>query len=164
MVKIRKNNFSERGFKSLEGNVGQILKPVFANKKDDFLVITNFNKNWQQIVGEKCYQFCFPKKVKFEKNKKSNGVLTIGATNSSIAFYLEASTNQIIENIASYYGYKIISEIRIIQEPKILEEKMEKIMIPTSDHNQNLIANLTLPVKDLELKSILQKLGQSILK
>ena len=165
---MKQNSFTNQGqnfgFKTLEKNISQILKPVFAKKKDDFLVINNLNKNWQKIVGEKCWQFCFPKKIKFEKNKKANGVLTVGANNSAIAFYLEASSNQIIENIAAYYGYKVVGEIRIVQEPKILAEEPQKIDHKLSASQENFIAKTTTIIQDDELKSILQKLGQSILK
>ncbi len=156
------------GFRSLENKISQILKPIFVqgkNRKDNFLVIGNLNKNWQKIIGEKCWQFCSPKKIKFEKNKKAAGILTIAVNNSATAFYLEASTNQIIENIASYYGYKIVAEIRIIQEPKILvAEKPDEIIKDNIVQNQDLIANSTAIIKDAELKDILQKLGKLTLK
>ncbi len=165
---MRQNNLYKTGFLPLEKNISQILKPIFVKgqkTKDNFLVINNLNKNWQKIIGDKCWQFCTPKKIKFEKNKKADGVLTIAANSSAIAFYLEASTNQIIENIASYYGYKIISDIRIIQEPKVLVgEKLAEINQNISQKSKDLIFNSTLEIKDQELREILQKLGKSILK
>jgi hypothetical protein len=163
---MRQSNLYKTGFLPLEKNISQILKPIFvkgAKTRDDFLVINNLNKNWQKIIGEKCWQFCWPKKIKFEKNKKVNGVLTIVVNNSATAFYLEASANQIIENIASYYGYKVVGEIRIIQEPKILvENKSVEINQNISQKNRDLINDATLAIKDQELKSILQQLGTSI--
>jgi len=162
------SNLYKTGFLPLEKNISQILKPIFVKgrkNKDSFLVINNLNKNWQKIIGEKCWQFCAPKKIKFEKNKKADGVLAISANNSAIAFYLEAGTNQIIENIASYYGYKIISDIRIIQEPKVLvEEKLAEINKNISQKSKDLITNSTLEIKDQELREILQKLGKLTLK
>ncbi len=160
---MKQNSPTNYGFKPLEKNISQILKPVFAKKKDDFLVINHLNKNWQQIAGEKCWQFCFPRKIKFEKNKKVNGVLTIVAHNSSIAFYLEASSGQIIENIAAYYGYKVVGEIRIVQEPKILEVEQKKSDAKISAVKEEFIAKSTTTIQDDELKSILQKLGKLIL-
>ena len=151
-------------FTSLEKNISQIIKPIFARKKDNFLVINNLGKNWHKIVGQKCWQFCYPKKIKFSRGKKSNGVLTITSNNSSIAFYIDANSNQIIENIASYYGYKIISEIRIIQELKILAEKPVKIQKKMSPKQQEFINQSTQIIKDEGLKSVLQQLAKSIFK
>ncbi|MFT6333252.1 MAG: hypothetical protein ACJAW3_001611 [Lentimonas sp.] len=153
-----------RHLTSLEENISRILKPLFAKKKDNFLVISNLRKNWPKIIGNDYHQFCFPKRIKFPKGKKNNAILTISASNSAIGFYLEATSNQIIENIASYYGYKIISEIRIIQEPKVLEEKKEKIPEKISPEKEKFIANSTAKIQDDALKLILQKLGKSISK
>ncbi|MCE3255530.1 MAG: hypothetical protein K0R25_1024 [Rickettsiaceae bacterium] len=150
------------GLSPLTDKIGQVLKPIFAKRKDDFLILGNLSKNWQKIVGEKCWQFCHPKKVKFEKNKKANGVLSISAYNSSIGFYLEANSSQIIENIASYYGYKIISEIRIIQEPKQLDQKPKEVAEEINQKQQDFILESTTKIEDKELKNILQKLGKSI--
>ncbi len=162
---MRQNNLQNTGFRPLESQISQILKPIFFKKKDSFLVINNLNKNWQKIVGERCWQFCHPKKIKFEKNKKADALLTIAADNSAIAFYLEANNNQIVENIASYYGYKVVADIRIVQEPRILvERKLVEINQNISQKNQELINDVTLQIKDPELKSILQKLGRLIFK
>ena len=167
-IKMKKNNLGKKGFNqgflALEKNLSRILKPVLFKKKTDFLVINNLSKNWQKIVGENCWQFCLPKKIKFEKNKKANGLLTIGAHNSSVAFYLEAGTNLIIQNIASYYGYKIVSEIRIIQEPKTIKIEQKKTAPKLNPEQEELITNSIKSIKDEGLKSILQQLGTSIFK
>ena len=152
------------GLMPIEKHISQILKPVFVKKKDNFLVIRNLNKNWQKIVGTRCWQFCSAKKINFAKNKKSDAVLTIATSNSAVAFYIEANSNQIIENIASYYGYKIVSEIRIIQEPANLAEKPIVIAKKISQEQQDFIAKSTSIIKNEELKLVLQQLGSSILR
>ncbi|MFT6106762.1 MAG: hypothetical protein ACJA0S_000438 [Rickettsiales bacterium] len=161
---MKKNNSNSYGFKTLENKISQILKPILTKKKDNFLVINNLYKNWQKIVGEQCFKHCFPKKITFEKGKKINGVLTIGAGNSAVSFYLEANSNQIIQSIASYYGYKIVGKIRIIQEPTISDQLDDKIIKAVSKESQDLINESTKIIKDEELKSVLQRLGKSILK
>jgi hypothetical protein len=148
---------------SLEENISRILKPIFAKKKDNFLVISNLNKNWSKIIGDQYFKYCFPKKITFPKNKKNNAILTISASNSSIGFFLEATSNQIIQNIASYYGYKIIAEIKIVQEPKILQEEKQKTIKIVSEEKEKSIAKSTAKIQDKELKLILEKLGKSIL-
>ncbi|MFT7086857.1 MAG: hypothetical protein ACJAZX_000277 [Rickettsiales bacterium] len=160
---MKKNNSHGYGFKPLDKNISHILKPIFTKKKDHYLVLNNLTKNWQKIIGEKCWQFCFPKKITFEKNKKSNAILTISAGNSSIGFYLESSSNQIVENIAIYFGYKIVKEIRIVQEPLNIKEEEVKIITPLSAEKQNLINKSTNFIKDEGLRSVLQKIGESII-
>lgn len=151
-------------FAPLENSISQILKPIFTKKKDNFLVINNLQRNWQKIVGEECWQFCAPKKMQFEKNKKAGASLYIKAYNSTIAFYLEANCNQIIQNIASYYGYKIVAQIRIIQEPKNVETIEKKLILENkiTVEQKKLIENYTSKIKDEDLKLTLQNLGKSI--
>ncbi|MFT6332627.1 MAG: hypothetical protein ACJAW3_000969, partial [Lentimonas sp.] len=48
---MKKNNSNNYGFRPLENKISQILKPILAKKKDNFLVINNLYKNWQKIVG-----------------------------------------------------------------------------------------------------------------
>jgi hypothetical protein len=152
----------KKHFLQLSLNVSQILKPIFNKRKDNFLVINNLNKNWQKIVGDRCWQFCIPKKVRFQKGKKNNATLYIVAYNSAIAFYLEANSTQIIQNIASYYGYKIISQIRISQELRNVEQKELILNKKIDEEQRKIIEDSTINIKDDGLKLALQNLGKSI--
>lgn len=155
------------GLSPIENSITEIIKPIFLKKRDDFLIISYLNKNWSGIVGEKFFQFCKPKKVKFSnrsKNKKNSKTLYINAYNPSIAFYLEANSNLIIEKIASYYGYKIIDEIKIFQELTDIEsknKKPEEVKINKEDEKR--ICDLTTKIKDPELKSAITRLGMNII-
>lgn len=157
------NNLGYQGFVSINDKLNHVLKPIFRKKRDNFLVIDSLNKNWQKIVGEKCHSFCFPKQVKFEKNKKNDSLLVISADNAAIAFYLESNLNQITQNIASLFGYKIVGKIRIIINPKITQTPKEQSE-NLDEKTLNLITNTTSQIEDLELKHTLVKLGKSILK
>ncbi len=163
------------GFIPLKTNISNILQPVLKKKlgkKDNFLMINNLQNNWQKIVGTTCFKFCHPKKVTFGKNKKSSTTLVISSYNSSNSFLLQSINHQIIENIASYYGHKIISEVRITQEPRSTEvgniKEQIKILSPEEqikfESKQQVINQLTNKINDQELQLVLQKLGTSILK
>lgn len=147
----------------ISAKISQILKPIFLKKKDNFVVVNNLQKNWQKIVGEQCFQFCSIKKIQFEKNKKAGASLYIRAYNSAVAFYLEANSNQIIQNIASYYGYKIVAQIKIIQEPKNIDLVKEVVKASKiSVEQQKIIEDSTDKINDKELKLVLQNLGKVI--
>lgn len=154
------SNLDFQGLKPIGSNVAEILKPVFKERKNDFLVLDSLNKNWQKIVGDKCWKFCFPKQIKFEKNKKNDALLTISAGNSAIAFYLESNLNQIIQSIAALWGYKIVGAIRIVQEPQIIEAEKKEVKIDSE--TENFIKKSTVKIKDEELKLTLENLGKSI--
>jgi hypothetical protein len=154
----------------VQNSVTKVLKPIFAKKrktKADFLILENLSKNWQQIVGQQCYEMCFAKNIKFSravKAAKNNGTLTISANSSAVGFFLEANSSQIIENIASYYGYKIISKINIVQELRMAAKKKQEASKIISATAQKTINSATQEIADENLKLTLQKLGTSILK
>jgi len=150
-----------QGFVQVEEKISNILKPILGRKKSNFVVISALNKSWINIIGEKFHQFCAPKDITFPKNQKNNGTLIIKAYNSATAFYLEINSNQIIERIAVYYGYKVISEIKIHQEPKDI--KFSKIEDKINPDQQLLIDQSISQINDPELKLILSKLGQQVL-
>ena len=152
-----------QGFIQVEEKISEILKPILGRKKSNFAVIVSLNKGWSDIIGEKFQQFCAPKDIKFAKNQKNNGTLIIKAYNPSTAFYLEASSSQIIERIAVYYGYKVISEIKIHQEPRNIKLAKLEDEIKITSNQQLLIDQSIGQINDLELKSILSRLGRTIL-
>jgi hypothetical protein len=152
-----------RGFVNIENQINSIIKPIMSKKKDNFIIIANLTKIWPEIIGKKLYQFCIPHKIHFEHKKRNAGILYIRAYNPSIAFYLEANSNQIIEKIATYYGYKIVGGIRIEQQFRNIEtHKKEKHIIVADEKQQKIIDDASSKINDPELKSILQKLGETI--
>lgn len=152
-----------QGFTQVEEKISEILKPILGKKKSNFATIISLNKGWNNIIGEKFQQFCAPKDIKFAKNQKNNGTLIIKAYNPSTAFYLEANSSQIIERIAVYYGYKLISEIKIHQEPCHIKSTKIEDKIKVDSGKQLLIDQSTVGINDPELKSILSSLGRLIL-
>lgn len=149
------------GFKKLEDNVSKIIKPISKKKKDNFIILNNLAKNWENIVGAKYAAFCFPKKLSF--NPQNQGTLFISAFNSSAAFALDSNQNYMLEKIASHFGYKIISAIKISQELRevVIKEKAKKLTLKAED--EEFIKETTKNIKDETLRHILQKLGESIL-
>lgn len=148
-----------QGFVQVEEVIGQMIKPILGKKKGNFAIITSLNKAWPTVIGEKFQQFCAPKDIKFERSQKINGTLIIKAYNPSVAFFLEANSSQIIERIAIYYGYKVISQIKIHQEPKDIKAKTHNIEVKISAPQQQIIDNVTESVTDPDLRAILSKLG-----
>jgi hypothetical protein len=170
----------------IDRSISKLLKPIFSGSKKEFTIINNLAKKWPEIVGKNYAQFCHPKSVAFSKNndslikdsknnssKKQNfntqnkAKLTIAVSNSAVAFFLESSSDLIIERIAQLYGYKAIEKIIIKQEPKnqhfeqsSLKQRQMSDLTIDSQKRLNQVMGL---VKDKELAEILTKLGQEIL-
>lgn len=150
------------GPKRLEDGIGNIIKPISKKKKDNFTILSKLIKNWKIIVGEKYYQFCHPQKIKLSTTN-NQATLFITSYNSAIAFALEGNKNQIIEQIASYFGYKIVSDIRITQELKEISLKPKNKEIKLEEKDKEFIRDTIKDVKNQDLQEILRKLGESIL-
>ena len=96
---------------------------------------------WNKIVGKTISNYCYPKSIKM---KKSNdyGILILSVERGN-EIDAEYSKNEIISKINSYFGYKLINEIKlqnlnyinkknnhksiILKSSKMFEEKINKI-------------------------------------
>ena len=151
---------SSYGLQTLDQKISNLLKPIFSGSKKEFIIINNLVKNWEEIIGKKYAGFCYPKSVSFEKNA-IGAKLTIAVHNPSIGFFLDNSSDFIIEKIATLYGHKTISRIIIKQEPKDVGSKIEE-EIKLSKKQQNELDDALKDVTDPQLAAILDKLGKDI--
>ena len=66
---------------------------------------------WNYLVGKEIASYCYPKSIKFTKtNKNATLVLLVERGNE---INIEYSKKEIINKINSYFGYKLISEVRL---------------------------------------------------
>lgn len=151
------------GLQSIDQKLAGLLKPLFQGSKKEFILINNLVKNWQEIIGKKYSEFCYPKSINLGKEKGATGKLTVGVYNSAVGFFLENNSELIIERIACFYGYKAISKIIIKQEPRIVNiDKVREIVLPKAqeDFLQERIAE----IEDQDLAATLRQLGKEIFK
>ena len=127
------------------------------------ILVNNLVKNWEEVIGKKYCEFCYPKSVNFSKDKSAGGKLTIGVYNSAVGFFLENNSELIIERIARFYGFKSISKIIIKQEPKVINSgKVREIKLPESE--EKFLQERLSEVTDADLAETLQRLGREIFK
>lgn len=154
---MSKNSY---GLQSIDQKISHLLKPIFLGSKKEFIMINNLIKNWDEIIGKKYAKFCYAKSVSFSKDK-SSGKLTIAVYNPAVGFFLDNSSELIIERIASFYGYKSITKIIICQEPKSLESS-DNSEIKLRDDQEDFLKNKIGAINDEGLAETLQKLGREI--
>jgi hypothetical protein len=148
------------GLQSIDQKLTSLLKPIFAGSKKEFIVINNLVKNWSEIIGEKYAKLCYAKSVTFDKTQKS-AKLTIAVHNAAVGFFLENSSEIILERIATFYGYKAITKIIIKQEPKMISSgEVPEIKLPQAQ--ENFLEERILGIEDKELAETLKKLGRTI--
>ena len=86
---------------------------------------------WNALVGKDISSCSYPKSIKMKK-KDSNGTLIL-AIKRGDEIKIEYSKREIINKINSYFGYKLIDEIKL----QTVNSKEEKIK------NKNIPKNLT---------------------
>lgn len=155
---MRKSSY---GMQPLDRKISNLLKPIFAGSKKEFLIINSLVKNWPEIIGKKYAEFCYPKSVSFSKSEKS-AKLTIGVYNSAVGFFLENNSEFLLEKIAMIYGYKAISRIIIKQEPKMVDNRPKKPIKLPKEQQEKLNSQIK-DVQDADLAAVLEELGKCIL-
>ena len=94
---------------------------------------------WNIIVGKNISNYCYPKSIKMQKENDS-GMLILAIERGN-ELDIEYSKNEIISKINSYFGYKLISKIKLetfnktinknknifLKSSKNYEEKINKI-------------------------------------
>lgn len=124
-------------------------------------MLNNLVKNWEEIIGKKYAEFCYPKSISLGKEKNA-AKLTIAVYNPAVGFFLENNSEIILERIAVSYGFKSIKKIIIKQEPKDIDSnKTREIKLPQAQ--EKFLQERIAEVKDEELAATLQKLGREIL-
>lgn len=145
--------------RDIEPLLKSILKPILKNYSPIILIL---KRNWRNILGEKYYEFCEVEKVFFGKNKKKDGILYITCFNNVISFYVENNKFFIIEKVNSIFGYSVIKDLRIVQQPRIIKNYLKKT-IELKNEDKEYIKNITTNINDESLKDSLKHLGESIL-
>ena len=108
---------------------------------------------WKKLVGKEISNWCYPKSIKIGK-ENSNGTLLI-AVKRGDEIQIEYAKKEIMEKINSYFGYKLINEIKLqtfsLKNKKI---KKNKVINNSSNNFEKKISE----IKNKNLKNSLSKL------
>jgi len=79
-------------------------------KKNGYNYSEIINK-WNSLVGKEISSFSYPKSIKMTKGNK-NGTLVLAVERGN-EIIIEYSKNDIINKINSYFGYRLINEVKL---------------------------------------------------
>ena len=108
-----KQNNKERkiylqGLRLLGNTLTRSVKSILKKNGYNYSEIIN---KWNSLVGKEVSSFSYPKSIKMNKgNTKGTLVLAVQRGNEII---IEYSKNDIINKINSYFGYKLISKVKL---------------------------------------------------
>ena len=112
---------------------------------------------WKKLVGKEISDCCYPKSIKIGK-ENVNGTLLI-AVKRGDEINVEYSKKDIINKINSYFGYQLISNIRL-QAINADKTKIKKINI-TNNFSKNFEKKIK-QIKNKNLKNSLNDLLKAI--
>ena len=105
---IRQNTFYIQGLRSFKNSLPKNVKKIL-NKKG--FVYSEILSRWNYLVGNEISKISFPKTFK-PSGKNAPGTLIISVQRGN-EINIEFSKNTIIEKINSFFGYKILNNVRL---------------------------------------------------
>ena len=113
--------------------------------------------NWPAIVGEELARHSMPERL------GSDGVLRL-RVDGPLATELKHLEPQILERIASYFGYRAVNRLRLVQGPleRSPAEKPGPARALDSDSAKTLADTLQ-GTRNADVKSALARLGEAVL-
>ena len=148
---IRQKTFYIQGLRSFKNSLPKNVKKIL-NKKG--FVYSEILNRWNYLVGNEISRVSFPKTFK-PNGKNAPGTLIISAQRGN-EISVEYSKNTIIEKINSFFGYKVLNNIRLETFNNLKENINKKKM--------HISKNTTEKFKD-SLKSLNnEKIKESLIK
>jgi len=117
-----------QGLRSFGNTLPRGIKGILRKNGYNYSEIIS---KWNFLVGKDIANFCFPKSIKMSQENK-NGTLIL-AVERGDEINAEYSKKKIIDKINSYFGYKLIDQIRLqTYNSKMKKEKKQNILRKSS--------------------------------
>lgn len=142
--------------------IEQVTKPVFKTRG---LAEARLITEWHLIAGSVLSEKSLPQKIVFQKGKRGEGVLHLVVA-PGWALEVQHLEPVILDKIATYFGYRAVAKIHILQAPlpKTAEEKKPAPLKPLDAKTRAQLNIATESVENSELKESLTALGEAILR
>jgi len=117
---------------------------------------------WATIVGPTLARASSPERLAYSRNKNRDATLKVRVT-PGFAPEFQQFEPLIIERINSFFGYRAVARLQLIQAPvKIVEERTKQPLPPPTKEQQHWIDKTVDQIEDPELKQNLIELGAAM--
>ena len=128
----RKQNNKEsktyvQGLRSFGNTLPRGIKQILKKNGYNYSEIIS---KWNLLVGKDISNCCYPKSIKMARENKNGALIVLVERGNEIN--VEYSKKEIINKINSYFGYQLISEIRLQTFSPINKKEKEKNIISNS--------------------------------
>ena len=127
---IKQKTFYIQGLRSFKNSLPKNVKKIL-NKKG--FVYSEILNRWNYLVGNEISKVSFPKTFK-PNGKNAPGILIINVQRGN-EINIEFSKNTIIEKINSFFGYKVLNNVRL-ETFNNLKENINKKKMHISANNK----------------------------
>ncbi len=145
----------------LKNHIEHAIKPLFNKNSTPYYKMLFY---WDLIVGDDLKYKILPQDIKFSKNQINT--LTVKINNHCSILDIQMMTPNIIDKITRYFGYKIISKIKIIGlSTKPNKDHITKSKKPTSSNSLSKKTDVLLSINknpNKEMKEILTSIAQNL--
>ena len=116
-----------QGLRSFGNTLPRGIKQILKKNGYNYSEIIS---KWNLLVGKDISNWCYPKSIKMSRENKNGALVILVERGNEIN--VEYSKKEIINKINSYFGYQLISEIRLQTFSPINKKKKEKNIISNS--------------------------------
>jgi len=148
------------GPRPLSWEIEKLTKPVFRKRGfGEAAILTE----WDTVVGEQWARHTCPEKLARSRVEGRGATLHLRVDGGAYATELVHLEPQLVQRINSFYGYKAIEKIKIIQGP-LPEKKRPKSepQAPLTEAAEQSLNNRLDGIDDPELRAALEGLGRGI--
>ena len=139
-----------QGLRSFGNSLPRGIKGILKKNGYNYSEIIN---KWNLLVGKDISSYCYPKSIKMSQTN-SNGTLTLAVQRGN-EIDIEYSKNKIINKINAYFGYKLISEVKLQTfNSEIKKKKRDNVLGKNSKKFEKKINE----IKSNDLRNLLSEL------
>ena len=146
----KQRNISFQGLRSFKNTLPKNIKKIINKKGHIYSETLN---NWKYIVGEKLFNFCYPKSF---KNSNRFGVSTLVImVRRGHEVDLEYSKKEIMDKMNNFFGYSVVEKL------KFTSFNDEKEILSKNENKQENVTNKKYQKKINDVKN--EKIKKSLL-
>ena len=116
-----------QGLRSFGNTLPRGIKQILKKNGYNYSEIIS---KWNLLVGKDISNCCYPKSIKMARENNNGALIVLVERGNEIN--VEYSKKEIINKINSYFGYQLISEIRLQTFSPINKKEKEKNIISNS--------------------------------
>ena len=143
-----------------------LIDPILAKRAG---INTLLLASWDEIAGEQFAGCSRPERIRWPRQDGPDetgggftpGLLTI-ACEGARALFLMHQEAELISRLNSFFGFRAISQIRIVQKAIHIPERKPKAR-PLDAKEKNRLAGMLADVEDPKLREALERLGTGVI-